>query len=598
MTLGVAGAILGLALGHGAAEALGRVVRGLGPLAGHRVRVGAAGDRAAGGRPRGRRGDLPHPRDPRLPSRPGLDAAETMTTTLAHRTCLSPRRRARCCRRGRRAAAPGREGPAECGRLHRHAATTRRPRARSRGSCSAGEDGAEGRQEVRPGIHARDPRARQAGREALRLHDAARPVGEAEALPARAVPAALLLLHARRARVDGRGDRRQAVRLHLRADHRRRAAWRCSTTTSSTTAHQRRPRSSPSAHGHRQPPAASPERAPAAHRALAGASGTEEYHSACACPPRRKPRCSTPPTTPRPRSLLLKAEIKDTAGATTSRRGSCSSTSTSSRAEPRGVRRALDAVHGEVRAVAARVDRRAATPAATRGATQSRERKDFFALKPGPDGELAGEIDKFARVRRGAGHGAPGRGQGRPRITRGRGDAARRRARCKLRKQQRADVVQQPRAAREACCAPPSTRRPPRTQRPYWLLLFELLILQGKNEEFEELGLEYAVAFEMSPPNWEVYVNSVAAAVAKAAPGRRQGRRGRAAPDAGFELKGVLSSASANQIAELNGHAAEPRRGGGRHGQGAAHRVRLHLGVLRRGQGDPARRQARDPHRT
>ena len=51
--------------------------------------------------------------------------------------------------------------------------------------------------------------------------------------------------------------------------------------------------------------------------------------------------------------------------------------------------------------------------------------------------------------------------------------------------------------------------------RSFWLLLFELYVLQGKSEPFEELGLEYAVAFEMSPPIWEVYVNSVAQAAAR-----------------------------------------------------------------------------------
>ena len=49
-------------------------------------------------------------------------------------------------------------------------------------------------------------------------------------------------------------------------------------------------------------------------------------------------------------------------------------------------------------------------------------------------------------------------------------------------------------------------------QRPYWHLMYELMILQGKMAEFEELGLEFAMAFEESPPPWESYVNTVAAA--------------------------------------------------------------------------------------
>lgn len=95
-------------------------------------------------------------------------------------------------------------------------------------------------------------------------------------------------------------------------------------------------------------------------------------------------------------------------------------------------------------------------------------------------------------------------------------------------------------------------------QRYYWLLLFELMILQGKNEAFEELGLEYAVAFEMSPPHWEVYVNSVAVAAAKSAPPAKAAAPGPGgtSSEGGFPLKGVISAASANQVAELNGYAS------------------------------------------
>jgi anti-anti-sigma regulatory factor len=95
--------------------------------------------------------------------------------------------------------------------------------------------------------------------------------------------------------------------------------------------------------------------------------------------------------------------------------------------------------------------------------------------------------------------------------------------------------------------------KPVAATRPYWQLMFELCILQGKNPEFEELSLEYAVAFEMSPPTWEVYVNSVSVAVkdsvAKAVAAANPAENG-------FPLKGVLSVAAANQIAELNTYAA------------------------------------------
>ena len=96
-------------------------------------------------------------------------------------------------------------------------------------------------------------------------------------------------------------------------------------------------------------------------------------------------------------------------------------------------------------------------------------------------------------------------------------------------------------------------QKPTPATRPYWQLMFELDILQGKSAEFEERGLEYAVAFEMSPPPWEIYVNSIAAAVktsvAKAVAAANPAENG-------FPLKGVVSIASANQIAELTAYAA------------------------------------------
>jgi hypothetical protein len=42
--------------------------------------------------------------------------------------------------------------------------------------------------------------------------------------------------------------------------------------------------------------------------------------------------------------------------------------------------------------------------------------------------------------------------------------------------------------------------KPTASTKPYWELMFELCILLGKASEFEELGMEYAVAFEISPP--------------------------------------------------------------------------------------------------
>ncbi len=186
--------------------------------------------------------------------------------------------------------------------------------------------------------------------------------------------------------------------------------------------------------------------------------------------------------------------------------------------------------------------------------TQSRERKDFYALKPNGDGELAADLEKFV---------AFAQDQGTVRV-----DLAKVVAisaeeatlfAAALQKMRRKQLPMwfNNHEALEKVLRAAFNEKATDLQRPFWLLLFEIYIVLGKMEEFEELSLEYAVAFEMSPPNWEVYVNSVAAAAAKAAPGgKAEPPPPPRAPEAGFALKGVVSSASANQVAELNAYAA------------------------------------------
>ena len=58
----------------------------------------------------------------------------------------------------------------------------------------------------------------------------------------------------------------------------------------------------------------------------------------------------------------------------------------------------------------------------------------------------------------------------------------------------------------------------------------------------------------MSPPSWEVYVNTVAEAAKATAPAKAEPARSE--PAAGYAMKGVLSAASADQMAELNAYAA------------------------------------------
>ena len=184
--------------------------------------------------------------------------------------------------------------------------------------------------------------------------------------------------------------------------------------------------------------------------------------------------------------------------------------------------------------------------------TQSRERKDFYSFKPAPDGELAADIAKFV---------AFAEEQGTVRLDVGKVGAISAADATLLAgalgKLRRAKVpmwfnnLEPLEGVLRAAFNEKSG-----DAKPYWALLFELLILQGKTEAFEELSLEYAVAFEVSPPNWEVYVNTVAVAAAKAAPAAPVPPSGPMALDAGFEMKGVLTTASANQMAELNAHAA------------------------------------------
>lgn len=86
----------------------------------------------------------------------------------------------------------------------------------------------------------------------------------------------------------------------------------------------------------------------------------------------------------------------------------------------------------------------------------------------------------------------------------------------------------------------------------WWSLLFELTILDGRMNEYEDLGLEYAIAFEMSPPAWEVVTrpNSTgdnAPVTAKNTAASTQG---------GFPMNGVVSQSSKEMLHQLSMFAA------------------------------------------
>ena len=179
-----------------------------------------------------------------------------------------------------------------------------------------------------------------------------------------------------------------------------------------------------------------------------------------------------------------------------------------------------------------------------------RERKDFFALKPAPTGELAAEIEKLAPF---------AESQGTLRL-----DVAKVTAitpeeatllalTLKGLRRKAIPMWFNNTEGLEQVLRTAFNEKATQAQRPYWALLFELYILLGKAQEFEDLGLEFAIAFEMSPPNWETYVNSVAA-TAKASASAKAPPPPPA--EGGVALKGVISAASANQVAELNGYAS------------------------------------------
>ena len=182
---------------------------------------------------------------------------------------------------------------------------------------------------------------------------------------------------------------------------------------------------------------------------------------------------------------------------------------------------------------------------------QSRERKDFFALKPGAQGDIAGEIQKFVGF-------AEARGTVRLDVAQITALAPEEAsllgaALVKLRRQ-RMPMWFNSLEAFEKMLRDAMNELSGAAGKPYWELLFEIFILQGKAPEFEELGLEFAVAFEMSPPIWESYVNTVAEA-AKAADGTKP-EAPAAQSAAGYLMKGVLSAASADQMNELQAYAA------------------------------------------
>jgi anti-anti-sigma regulatory factor len=89
----------------------------------------------------------------------------------------------------------------------------------------------------------------------------------------------------------------------------------------------------------------------------------------------------------------------------------------------------------------------------------------------------------------------------------------------------------------------------------HWELLLNLYQCQGLQQEFEDLAVEYAVTFEVSPPSWEVMpqCKQVSVVAVEATP------EAKAEPDPdAFFLTGVISTDSEHQLMALERY-AEPR---------------------------------------
>lgn len=175
---------------------------------------------------------------------------------------------------------------------------------------------------------------------------------------------------------------------------------------------------------------------------------------------------------------------------------------------------------------------------------EKREHKDFFPIKPGADGALLPEIDRFEVFVK---------EMGSARI-----DFGKVKAILAEEAELFSLVLQRVRKAKmflwfngfndfTALLKKCINDTPGPRSRGYWNLLFELYILDGKLNEYEDLGLEYAVAFEASPPAWEAVNRPTGTPVADAA-----ADTGKFAPAAvGFPLKGVISAASKDALNQL-----------------------------------------------
>jgi len=115
---------------------------------------------------------------------------------------------------------------------------------------------------------------------------------------------------------------------------------------------------------------------------------------------------------------------------------------------------------------------------------------------------------------------------------------------ARLRKRQYPLVLQHPEKIRRALDAAVKQGRD--AGEGYWTLLLELLQWQNDRAEFEDRAVDFAVAFEVSPPSWEPPPSRSATAPAPGAVGRLEPERGES-----LALAGVLVGPNDPQLAKL-----------------------------------------------
>lgn len=96
--------------------------------------------------------------------------------------------------------------------------------------------------------------------------------------------------------------------------------------------------------------------------------------------------------------------------------------------------------------------------------------------------------------------------------------------------------------------------RPEQGEMPFWLLQLDLLQMLDRQEEFENLAVDYAVTYEVSPPSWDA--RKVVSDVTESAPVAAAPHKTSEKTDEDvFILKGVIADGEGEQLTALRAYA-------------------------------------------